>query len=143
MVFLVYMLNSAGSMAGYFVASRRAVFSNAKKNMRRIVFLRASLIFLLVAVVELAIAPSYLASIILVSLGFAYAVYYILTLALSMELLPPGHNAIFDVLVGIGAASGSFLGPYLSQTIGFITTYLLAGLIFVVALVFVLISTRK
>lgn len=143
MVFLVYMLNSAGSMVGYFVASRRAVFSNAKKNMRRIVFLRGSLIFLLVAVVELAIAPSYFAGIILVFLGFAYAVYYILTLALSMELLPPGHNAIFDVLVGIGAASGSFLGPYLSQTIGFVTTFLLAGLIYLVALVFILISTRN
>ncbi len=143
MVFLIYMLNSAGSMVGYFVASRRTVFSNAKKNMRRIVFLRGSLVLLLVAVVELAIAPVYFVGLILVSLGFAYAVYYVLTLALSMELLPLGHNAVFDVLVGIGAATGSFVGPYLAQTIGYIMTFLLAGGIFVVALAFILISTRR
>jgi len=143
MVFLIYMLNSAGAMLGYYVVSKRSVFSNAKTNMRRIVFLRSLLVFLLVAVVELAILPSYLAGVILVSLGFAYAVYYILTLALSMELLPPGHNAIFDVLLGIGAATGSFLGPYFAETIGFITTFTLAGGIFLVALVLILISTRK
>jgi MFS family permease len=143
MVFLVYMLNSAGAMIGYFVAGRKSVFSNAKKNMRRIVFLRGSLIFLLVAVVELAVSPSFFAGIILVSLGFAYAVYYILTLALSMELLPPGHNAVFDVLVGLGAASGSFLGPYFAETIGYTTTFLIAGGLFFVALVLIWLSTRN
>jgi len=143
MVFLIFMLNSAGSLIGDFVVSRRSVFSNAKTNMRRIVFLRGILVFLLVAVVELSILPSYLAGVILVSLGFAYAVYYILTLALSMELLPPGHNAIFDVVIGIGAATGSFLGPYFAQTIGYVPTFIIAGAIFMVALVFILVSTRK
>lgn len=143
MVFLVYMLNSAGSMLGYYTASRSSVYSNAKTNMRRIVFFRAALVFLLVAVGELAFAPAIFSGLILISLGFAYAVYYILTLALSMELLPPGHNAIFDVLVGLGAASGSFLGPYLAQTIGYFTTFAIAGGIFALALVFILICTRR
>jgi len=143
MVFLIYMLNSAGSMLGYFTASRISVYSNAKKNMRRIVFFRAALVFLLVAVAELALAPAILAGLILISLGFAYAVYYILTLALSMELLPPGHNAIFDVLVGLGAASGSFLGPYLAQTIGYLTTFAIAGGLFAVAFVFIVFCTRR
>jgi hypothetical protein len=67
-----------------------------------------------------------------------------------MELLPPGHNAIFDVLVGLGAASGSFLGPYLAQTIGaaitsltgYITTFLIAGVLFFISLVLIWISTK-
>lgn len=143
MVFLVYMLNSVGSMLGYYTASRSSVYSNAKTNMRRIVFFRTALVFLLVAVGELAFAPAIFSGLILISLGFAYAVYYILTLALSMELLPPGHNAIFDVLVGLGAASGSFLGPYLAQTIGYFTTFAIAGGIFALALVFILICTRR
>lgn len=150
MVFLVYMLNSAGSMLGYFTASRRLVYSNAKTNMRRIVFLRGTLVFLLVVVARLAVSPTFFAGLILVSLGFAYAVYYVLTLALSMELLPPGHNAIFDVLVGLGATSGSFIGPYLAQTIGqattsligYITTFLIAGVLFFITLVLIWISTK-
>jgi len=141
MVFLIYMLNSAGAMFGYFVASRRSVFSNAKANMRRIVLLRGALVFLLVAVVELAVSPSFFAGVILVSLGFAYAVYYILMLALSMSLLPPGHNAVFDVLVGLGAASGSFLGPYFAQTLGYTVTFLIAGGLFLVALFLIWLCT--
>ena len=138
MVFLVYMINSVGSMIGYFTASRRSVYSNAKTNMRRIVFFRTTLVFLLVAVAELALAPAILSGLILISLGFAYAVYYILTLALSMELLPPGHNAVFDVMVGLGAASGSFIGPYLAGTIGYISTFAVAGGIFGLALVLIM-----
>jgi MFS family permease len=141
MVFLIYMLNSGGAMIGYFVASRRSTYSAARKNMRRIVLFRGTLIFLLVAVVELALFPTFLSGVILVSLGFAYAVYYILTLALSMELVPAGHNAVFDVLVGLGAASGSFLGPFLAQIIGYLPTFLIAGGLFIIAFIIIWLST--
>jgi predicted MFS family arabinose efflux permease len=81
------------------------------------------------------------AGIILIALGFAYAVYYVLTLALSMELVPQGKNAIFDVLVGLGAATGSFLGPYLAGAFDFIPTFLLAGSLFFLAFLIVWLFT--
>jgi predicted MFS family arabinose efflux permease len=133
MIFFVYMLNSGGAMLGYLIAGRRSRHSNAKTQMRRVVLFRSVLIFLLVAVVDLIASPTVFAGIILVALGFAYAVYYILTLALSMELVPQGKNAIFDVLVGWGAATGSFLGPYFAGLVGFIPTFLVAGGLFFLA----------
>jgi MFS family permease len=141
MIFFVYMLNSGGAMLGYLVAGRRSPYSNAKTQMRRIVLFRSVLIFSLVAVVDLVASPMVFAGIILVALGFAYAVYYTLTLALSMELVPQGKNAVFDVLVGLGAATGSFLGPYLAGASGFVSTFLVAGGLFFLAFLIVWLFT--
>ena len=141
MIFFVYMLNSGGAMLGYLVAGRRSPYSNAKTQMRRIVLFRSVLIFSLVAVVDLVASPMVFAGIILVALGFAYAVYYILTLALSMELVPQGKNAVFDVLVGLGAAAGSFLGPYLAGVSGFVSTFLVAGGLFFLAFLIIWLFT--
>jgi predicted MFS family arabinose efflux permease len=140
-IFFVYMLNSGGAMLGYLVAGRRSPYSNAKTQMRRIVLFRSVLIFSLVAVVDLVASPMVFAGIILVALGFAYAVYYILTLALSMELVPQGKNAVFDVLVGLGAATGSFLGPYLAGVSGFVSTFLVAGGLFFLAFLIIWLFT--
>ena len=141
MVFLVYMLNSGGAMFGYFIAGRRSPYSSAKTQMRRIVLFRSALVFAFVAVVELIAYPTFFAGIILVALGFAYAIYFILTLALSMELVPLGKNAVFDVLVGLGAASGSFLGPYFAHMFGYIPTFLIAGGLFFLAFVILWVFT--
>jgi MFS family permease len=139
-IFVIYMLNSSGAVAGYFFARRRSVFADAKTQMRRIVLFRSALVFLLVVVFQIAVSTTLLAGLILVSLGFAYAVYYILTLSLSMELIPAGRTGVFDVLVGLGAASGSFLGPFLAQTflaqnplLGYLPLFLIAGAIFFLA----------
>jgi len=48
----------------------------------------------------------------MVLLNLAYAIYYILMISLAMELIHQGKTGIFDVLTGLGAASGSFLGPF-------------------------------
>lgn len=141
MVFLVYMLHSGGAMLGYFIAGRRSPYSSAKTQMRRIVLFRSALVFALVVVVELIAYPTFFAGIILVALGFASAIYFILTLALSMELMPPGKGAVFDVLVGLGAASGSFLGPYFAQMFGYIPTFLIAGGLFFLAFVILWVFT--
>jgi len=69
----------------------------------------------------------------LVLLGFAYAFYFILTLSLSMEMIPAGKTGLFDGLVGLGAASGSFLGPFIAERLGFIPQFLIAGSIFFLA----------
>ncbi len=133
MVFVVYMLNSGGAIIGYFFIGRRAAYINAKKQMRRIVLFRSFLIFLLFAVVQAAFSTTLLTGVILVLLGFAYASFYILMLSLSMELIPAGKNGLFDVLVGLGAASGSFLGPFLAEMLGFPPLFLIVGAIFFLA----------
>jgi MFS family permease len=133
MIFLVYMMNSGGSVLGYLIARRRSLYSNAKTQIRRIVLFRSALVFSLVALLDIVASPILLAGIILVALGFAYAVYYVLMLALSMELVPQGKNAVFDVLVGVGAAAGSFLGPYFAASFDFAPTFLLAGGLFLLA----------
>jgi MFS family permease len=133
MVFMVYMLSSSGAVAGYFFAGKRASSPEAKTHMQRTVLLRSALVFSLVAIVEFSISTSILASVILVFMGFAYAVYYILTLSLSMELMSPGRTGLFDVLVGLGAAAGSFLGPFLAQLIGFLPQFLIASAVFFLA----------
>ena len=135
LIFLIYMLNSGGAVAGYFVIGRQATSINAKKLMRRMVLLRSFLIFLLVGVVYFAFSPTLLAGAILIMSGFAYAVYYILMISLSMELVPAGKAGLFDVLVGIGGATGAFLGPFLAQLLGYLPQFLIAGSLFFVAFV--------
>jgi MFS family permease len=133
MIFVVYTLNSIGAIAGYFVIGRRAAYVNSKKQMKRIVLLRSLLVFSLVAVVQFALSPTALAGAILVLMGFAYALFHILMISLSMELIPVGKSGLFDVLVGLGGATGSFFGPYLASIVGYLPLFLLAGSIFLAA----------
>jgi MFS family permease len=133
MIFLVYMLNSGGAMIGYFFISNRARHIDAKKQLRRMVFLRGFIVFLLVAVVNFAFSPTLMSGVMLVLMGFAYAVYSILILSLSMEIIPEGRTGLIDVLIGLGAAFGSFLGPYGAETFGYLPQFLLAGTIFFLA----------
>ncbi len=130
MIFVVYMLNSGGATIGYFFMGKRATSMDARKQMRRIVFFRGFLVFLLIAIVQIAFSTTLLAGFILILLGFAYALYYVLMLSLSMELIPAGKNGLFDVLVGLGAAFGSFLGPFFAEVLGYLPQFLIAGLIF-------------
>jgi MFS family permease len=133
MVFMVYMLSSGGAVVGYFLAGRSAASSGARAYMRRMVLLRSALVFLLVVVVNFVFSTTVLASVILFLLGFAYAFYYILTLSMSMELIPAGRSGLFDGLVGLGAASGSFLGPFLAEMLGFLPQFLIASFVFLLA----------
>ena len=133
MIFMIYTLNSGGALVGYFLSGRSTNSPDAKKHMRRMVLLRSVLVLSLVAVVEFALSPTLLAAVILVSMGFAYAFYHILTLSLSMELIPAGRTGLFDVLVSLGAAFGSFLGPLIAQMMGFLPQFLIASAFFFLA----------
>ena len=135
LVYVVYILNSTGATFGYFFIGRRARAMNVRKQIPRFVLLRGLLLFMLVAVVQLAFSTTLLVGAILVLVGFAYASYYILMLSLSMELIPPGKSGVFDVLVGLGAAVGSFLGPFLAENLNYLPTFLIASAIFFVAFV--------
>jgi predicted MFS family arabinose efflux permease len=61
--------------------------------------------------------------------------YYIMMLSLSMELIPAGKSGVFDVLVGLGAAFGSFLGPFLAQHLNYIPTFIIAAILFLCAFI--------
>ncbi len=132
MVFVVYMLNSGGAVAGYFFAGR-STRAEEKTRVRRTVLLRGALVFLLVALIQFAVYPTVAAAVILILMGFAYALYYVFTLSLSMELIPAGRTGLFDVLIGVGGACGSFLGPFLAQMFGFLPQFLIASAIFIIA----------
>jgi len=132
MVFVVYMLNSGGAVAGYFLAGK-STRAEEKTHVQRIVLFRGALVLLMVAFVQFAVYPTLASAAILVLMGFAYALYYVFTLSLSMELIPAGRTGLFDVLVSIGGACGSFLGPFLAQMFGFLPQFLIASVIFFIA----------
>jgi hypothetical protein len=129
-VFAIYVLNSSGGVAGYALAGRRSGQSAGKANLGRIVMFRSLLAFLLIAALQIPVYNVGLTTVILMLMSFAYAMFLIYTLSLSMELIPAGKAGLFNVLIGIGGACGSFTGPFIAQTFGFFYVFILAGVIF-------------
>ncbi len=135
MVYVAYILNSIGATTGYFLIRGRAQSMNIRKQMPRFVLLRSLLIFALVAVIWFAFAPTIMTGILLIFIGFAYAMYYIMMLSLSMELIPQGKAGFFDGLVGLGAAIGAFLGPFLAYSLNYLPAFLITAVIFLAAFI--------
>ena len=140
-VYVAYILNSVGATVGYIIASRRARAMNIRKQMPRFILLRSGLVFLLIGAIQFAIFPNILTGLFLMGLGFAYAMYYILMLSLSMEIIPEGKAGLFDGLVGLGAAVGAFLGPFLAEMLNYAPMFLIAAVIFIFAYVALKISS--
>jgi hypothetical protein len=134
-VFAVFVLNSGSSVVGYFFAGRKLECEAENVNVGRIVLYRSFLAFLLIAATQLSTYSVVIATVILVLLGFTYAFYLVNVLSLSMELIPRGKAGLFDVLVGIGGASGSFIGPFIAQTCNFAFVFLTSGILFLLSYV--------
>ncbi|MGZ4850481.1 MAG: MFS transporter [Candidatus Bathyarchaeia archaeon] len=132
-VYLAYILNSIGATAGYFLIRGRAEQIDIKKQRPRFVFFRSLLVFTLVALISFAIAPTFITCLFLICLGFTYAMYYIMMISLSMELIPEGKAGLFDGMVGLGAAIGAFLGPFLATHLNYLPTFFVAAVLFLVA----------
>jgi MFS family permease len=135
MVYVAYILNSVGATTGYFLIRGRAQSMDIRKQMPRFVLLRSLLIFALVAVIWFAFSPTIMTGILLIFIGFAYAMYYIMMLSLSMELIPEGKAGFFDGLVGLGAATGAFLGPFLAYRLNYLPAFLITDVIFLAAFI--------
>ncbi|MGD0070779.1 MAG: MFS transporter [Candidatus Bathyarchaeia archaeon] len=135
MVYVAYILNSVGATAGYFLIRGRARSMDIRKQMPRFVLFRSLLIFMLVGFIQFAFSPTIMTGILLIFIGFAYAMYYIMMLSLSMELIPQGKTGFFDGLVGLGAAVGSFLGPFLATHLNYLPTFLIAAVVFFFAFI--------
>jgi len=135
MVYVAYILNSAGATTGYFFIRGRAQFMDIRKQMPRFVLFRCMLILTLVGVILFAFSPTIVTAILLMFIGFAYAMYYIMMLSMSMEVIPKGKAGFFDGLVGLGAAVGAFLGPYLAFHLNYVPMFVITALIFLAAFI--------
>ena len=135
MVYVAYILNSVGTTIGYFMMRRYARSIDLRKQMPRFILLRSLLVFGLVGVIELAFLPTMMTCVLLVFLGFVFAMYYIMMISLSMEVIPSGKAGFFDGLVGVGTAFGAFLGPFLAENINYVPMFLIAAVVFLSAYV--------
>lgn len=132
LVFAIFVLNSGGGTVGYFFAGSRSEQQTGRANVGRIAVFRSLLALALIAVVQIPLYSVGLATGILILFGFAYALFLVYTLSLSMELIPTGKAGLFNVLIGLGGACGSFIGPFIAQ-FDFLYVFLVAGTIFLVS----------
>jgi len=141
LVFAIYVLSSGGAVVGYLFAGRRSERSEGKKGLQRIVLFRGLFAFVFIGALILSAATSIvLATSLLILMGFLFAVFMVNTLSLSMELIPARKSGLFNVLIGVGGAFGSFIGPFIAQTFGdffgFFYVFVTAGVVFLFAYVF-------
>ncbi len=132
-VYFAYILNSLGSTAGYFLIGKRAQSMDIRKQMPRFVLSRCIIIFTLVAVILLHFSPTIMTGILLIFIGFAYAMYYIMMISLSMEVIPQGKAGLFDGMVSLGSAIGAFLGPFLAFHLNYVPMFVVTAALFLVA----------
>jgi len=135
MVYVAYILNSAGATTGYLFIRGRAQSMDIRKQMPRFVLLRCILILTLVGVILLTFSLTIMTGILLIFIGFAYAMYYIMMLSLSMEVIPQGKAGFFDGLVGLGAAIGAFLGPFLAFHLNYVPMFIVTAVVFLAAFI--------
>jgi MFS family permease len=135
-VFAIFVLSSGGAIGGYALAGRRSQESTGKAHVARLVLFRSLLAFVLLAALNLSSFNVLLTTGILVAMGFLFAVFMVAILSLSMELIPAGKAGLINVLIGLGGAFGSFIGPFIAQASGFLQVFVVAGAIFFAAFVF-------
>jgi len=132
MVYTLYVLNSGAGVVGYFLMGKRLRLHEEKMRLQKVILLRSALAFLL-AIFATSFQAAFPFALILALMGFAYAVYHVCALSLSMELIPAGMTGLFDAFVGLGSASGAYLGPYIAQTFGFTYAFIAAGSAFILS----------
>lgn len=134
-VFAIFVLSSSGAIAGYAFAGSRSSESAGKRHLSKVVLFRGFLTFLLIMTLQIAAYAVTFVAGILILMGFAYAMFLVYTLSLSMELIPAGKAGLFNVLIGLGSAIGAFVGPFIAQTFGFLVVFVTALAVFVAAYV--------
>lgn len=132
-IFMIFMLSSGGGVAGYLLALNKPCGQADKPHVSKIAIFRSILAFLLMAVMLMPLYNMALASLILTLMGFTHALFLVYTLSISMELIPKGKAGLFNVLVSVGGACGSFIGPFIAQTMGFIYVFPITGVVFFLA----------
>lgn len=135
MVYAIYVLNSSAAAIGYFLADQKLELHTEKMRLQKVVMFRSILAFLLSVFVTINIKAIAVFALILTLMGFAYALYHVYALSLSMELIPKGKVGLFDALIGLGSAAGAYLGPFIAQKFNFTHAFILSGATFFLAYV--------
>jgi len=135
-IFMLFLLNSAGCLSGYFLTQREADGSEAKTPIKKIVLFRSLLVLLPLFVGVIPFLGAIVLSItVLVAMGLAYAFYSVSVLSLSMEVIPQGKAGLFTALVGTGSAIGCFSGPLIAESLGFQYTFIASAACFLLSFV--------
>jgi MFS family permease len=135
-VFAIFIMNAAGGCFGYYYVRGRAQteLSGEKHSAMNIALIRSLLVLsIIIAVVYVSTVTTSLAVVMLVLMGFAYSIFLINTLSISMEVLSQGKAGLFNVLIGVGGAIGCLIGPVLADTYGFLYVFLTAGVTFLLS----------
>jgi len=135
-VFAVFVMNTTGGIIGYiFARNRTHIELNSEKQTVRNVALARSLLALLltIAVLYVSVFSTVLAVAILMLMGFAYSLFLIGTLSISMEVLPQGKAGLFNVLVGVGGAAGCIIGPVVANNYGFVYVFIMSSIAFLLS----------
>jgi MFS family permease len=135
-VFVIFILNSGGAIMGYTLVGRTSEEENGKRFVSGLVLARGLLAIMLLAALQVSSFSVLLTSGILILMGFFFAIFMIYIYSLSMGLIPPGKAGLINVLIGLGGAFGSFIGPFIAQSLSFLHVFVVAGIIFFVAFVF-------
>ncbi|MEM3646391.1 MAG: MFS transporter [Candidatus Bathyarchaeia archaeon] len=138
MVYALFCINSAGGVIGYFLADK---ISLNRATLHRVAALRCILTLLLIVAGAGQEYRIMLTAITLFLLGLAYAIFHILSLSLSMEVLPEGMAGIFNVTECLGEALGSFIGPLIAEKLGFTYLFLGASLTFLISYITLKVAT--
>jgi len=120
-VFGLMAFSTTGAILGYVLAGRRAQQLDGRTVVKRANLARSALSLLFISTVVWGFSFFTLALSIaaLMIMGVAYGFFLISTLLLSMELIPEGKAGLFNALIGLGGASGCFLGAYTAENYGF------------------------
>ena len=135
LIFVIFTLNAGGSVAGYFASWLRSGQFDGRSNIWKVAIIRSVLTFSLIAALEITSQSVTIVTVILILLGLAYAFFLVSALSISMELIPKGRAGLFNVLVDVGGACGSFIGPFVAQVFGFTYVFIIAGVLFIVAFI--------
>ena len=134
-VFAVFILNSGGAVIGYAFAGRKTENLGGGSRVTGLIFARCLLTFALIAALLKSSFNVFLTVGVLLLMGLLFAAYMVRVESLFMELIPAGKAGLINVLAGIGAAFGSFVGPFIAQALGFLQVFVVAGVIFLAAFV--------
>jgi len=132
-IFALYVFNTLGSIIGYLVVIKGAINQAEGSGVRGATLCRGVLAIVMALAVTTPLLNVTIMAVVLVLMGFAYAIFFVCSLALSMELVPEGRSGLFAAIVNLSCACGAFLGSLVAERAGFATTFLICGSTFLTA----------
>lgn len=132
-VFVMFIMDSGGGCIGYFIIRNKTKIGGGG-TIKIIALIRGMLaLLLIITLLYVSFFTIFVAIAVMVVMGFVYAFSLISTLSISMELLPEGKAGMFNVLVGLGGATGCLIGPLMAANFGFLHVFLVSSAIFILS----------